>query len=523
MRRFLRAGNILRILVIALLGGAAGGAWYWYQERDRVLSQKPEQRAEQPRIQPEESKLGLQAGIRYVTLEGLLSRLTSEPYSDSGSDSWEHQTQVKTKGLPSCHFEGIKLYCKETWVIADGPKISVGYRYDYTVRRDGAITVRQNDDRVRITVPISASGNAGLRGDGAKILKLHKKNFEGSLTAFLDVSFNVDAKWCPTATVTISHEWRTEARIEVIDNVYVNLASQADKLLDYLKQDAQQKLNELLDCNKLRGRIAPHWRSYSFPLSLPHGQEAYLNVAPKDASFAGMKAEADRISVAARLAVDAAVAATPTKAAPLSLPELRQAVGDGGIVTIALPVSATFEQLMQGARTELLGKTFSFDVGGRPGSVRFQEVEIFPSGDRVAVGLRFAADIPGKLFSVSGIVYAAARPKVSSDGLVVSLADVQFGRILDNDLWNALSVLFEGEITDLLTQNTRFDLRAQASDFGALLVSTLQDPAVIPGLKLQAQSPKLTVGTIYVEATQITAIVRIETQVQAEVLGSIIQ
>lgn len=510
--------------MIALLGGAAAAAWYWYQERDRLLSLKPEQEAEQPLIQPEESKLGLQAGISYATLQEFLSKLTSEPYSDSGSDSWEYQTTLKTKGPPkSCHFEGFKLYCETSWIIVDGPKISVGYRYEYTVRRDGTIAVRQNGDRVRVTVPISASGNAGLRGDGAKVLKLHKKDFDGSLTAFLDVSFDVDKKWCPTATVAISHEWRTEARIEVIDNVYVNLASQADKLLADLKQDAQQKLNELLDCNKLRGRIAPHWRPYSFPLSLPQGQGAYVNVTPKEVSLSGMKAEADRISVAARLTVDAAIAATLTKTAPLPLPELGRANGDGGIVTVAMPVSATFEQLMQGARAELLGKTFTLDVGGKPGSVRFQEVEIFPSGDRVAVGLRFAADIPGRLFSVSGTLYAAARPEVSPDGLVLSLADVQFGRILDNELWNVLSVLFEGEIKELLTRNTRFDLRAQASDLGALLVSTLQDPATIPGLKLQVQSPKLSVDTIYVEATQLTAIVRIGTKVQAEVLGSIIE
>jgi hypothetical protein len=194
MFRFRRAGIAIGIVVIALLGGAAGAAWYWYQERDRVLSQKPDQEAEQPLIQLEESKLVLQAGISYATLEGLLSKLTLKPYSDSGSDSWEHQTKIKTKGLPDCHFEGIKIYCKDTWIIANGPKISVGYRYGYTVRRDGAITVRQNGDRVRITVPISASGNAGLRGDGAKLLKLHKKNFDGSLTAFLDVRFDVDAK-----------------------------------------------------------------------------------------------------------------------------------------------------------------------------------------------------------------------------------------------------------------------------------------------------------------------------------------
>jgi hypothetical protein len=309
----------------------------------------------------------------------------------------------------------------------------------------------------------------------------------------------------------------------VIDNVYVNLASQADKLLADLKLDAEQKLNELLDCNKLRGRITPHWRSYSFPVSLPHGQGAYVNVTPKKASFSGMKAEADRISVAARLTVDAAVAATPTKTAPLPLPALGRANGGGGIVTIAMPVSATFEQLIRGARAELLRRSFTFDVGGKPGSVRFQEVEIFPSGNRVAVGLRFAADIPGRLFSVSGTLYAAARPEISPDGMVLSFADVQFGRILDNDLWNVLSVLFEGDIKELLTRNTRFDLRAQASDLGALLASTLQDQATITGLRLQVQSPKLSVDTIYVEETQLTAIVRIETKIQAEILGSIIE
>lgn len=509
--------STLIIVFLLVLGGLS--AWSWYRSQDQKLTAKPEELAVAASYQPEQSIIGMRASIGFGNIRHALSKLTSEPYKESGSDSWKYQTKLKTKGLPNCHFEGIKLYCTDTWIIINGPKISIGYRYSYTVQRKGKISVRKNQERVRITVPISFHGNAGLRGDGAKVLKLNKKNFDGSLTAFLDVGFDLDENWCPIAKLDVSHRWNSKARIEIIDNIYISVSGKADELIADLKSDAEKQLAKALDCKNFRNRISPFWRAYSFPIQLLDGEPTFINLAPTSIAFSGIKTEDDRLGLTIRLTASTSLGPVALDPRPAPLPTLERIDWTPGQIALEVPIGVSFAQLKNVAREELLREPFESQTLAGNISIKIHDIDIYPSGEEIAVGLEFSADIPGRIFSTSGDVYLVAKPSVAPSGTEIFLANVGFSRALDNELWEVLSALFEEKIKKLIEEKIRYDFSKEVSEIEETIFEKLTDSTIMKGLKVTAEHPRVTVKTIYPAADLLFVVVRVETSIDA-VIGT---
>ena len=97
--------------------------------------------------------------------------------------------------------------------------------YRVAIHRDGPVTISAapSGSALRISVPITVSGEAGFSGDVAKAVALDRKSFRGSILAFADVTADLGSDWCPKVQVTPDFIWRDKAQLEVAGKFWITI------------------------------------------------------------------------------------------------------------------------------------------------------------------------------------------------------------------------------------------------------------------------------------------------------------
>jgi hypothetical protein len=93
--------------------------------------------------------------------------------------------------------------------------------------------------------------------------------------------------------------------------------------------------------------------------------------------------------------------------------------------------------------------------------VEVANLDIYPSGDRLAVGIDFSAEMPRRLFDAGGTLWLTARPVLSEDGAGIALRNIDVTRQLDSAVWSLATAAFEGRIRAALAQAAVIDLGDQ--------------------------------------------------------------
>jgi hypothetical protein len=466
---------LVTALTVSTIAAVAGAQWY--EKQNLELTLRPEAFETQQQLAVEPSNIGLRASISYASLEQSLNDLAPTTFRDQGADSWHHQTWIRVGPLRT-----------------HGPRLSVGYRWDARAMRSGPITVGPNGDRLRIAIPISFHGNAGLRGDGARLLALHAKNFDGSLTAFIDVSFDLDANWCPVANFDVSHRWNSRARFEIIDGVHVSVSGIVDDAIAEQVDALQGVIADELECDTIRGLVAPYWRSWSVPIAgseyfgLGDDVEAFFNVAPQSIAFSGLTVDQDAVGIAVNLVADTALESAQIEVERRELPELQTAEWAPGQINLNLPVTVSLDDIETVAREALVEEVFASDTPMGATSIVVRDVEVFQSGDRLVIGADIVVDAETHFFSTSGTVYLSAVPVFDPENNQVRLEQVSFSRELDNELWNSLSAVFEGQIVSAISEYAVYDLTDDIARAEAAAFDLLSAPNLLEGLALSVQS-----------------------------------
>src|SRR5207245_2121817 len=107
---------------------------------------------------------------------------------------------------------------------------------------------------------------------------------------------------------------------------------------------------------------------------------------------------------------------------------------------------APYELLKQQLRQALADQTFQKDVPGGKVEVRVVDVDVYPSKDSLALGLKIDAKTPGSWFNTSGWVYLSGNPKVAEGGKAIQVENIKFATVVDNAFWSTAGLLFQDEI-----------------------------------------------------------------------------
>ncbi|MDA8019479.1 MAG: DUF4403 family protein [Thermoanaerobaculia bacterium] len=483
-------------MALAILAGGVV-AWQRVQQRSLELMEKPARVESNYTLEPIESFLSATTTITYEEIANRINSAAPSSVSDSGKDTWHHQTWIKTKGLPKCKMKGLKLYCKDTWIKTKGPRFDVGYRWDATVNRTGPITVTAASNVVRFSLGIEASGNAGLRGDGARFLQLHKKNFRAEATINIDLGVDIDESWCPRLSASILHEWRQSPRIEIIDNIWVDVRSIADKAIAEEKENIIAQVQGAVSCETTRQGVNSLWKHHIFPLPSAQHLTGWVSMLPTAAYLdyvhigpAGIEL---RVGLSALIKISTS-APQPIEMAPL--PELNRTDNFEEQFFLAVPVVLDYAELTALLDRHLVGRTFSRPTGLGNGTVEISAASIYPSGDVVTIGVAFDGTLPRPVGKISGEVFVSATPALDRERARLSLADLSFSRVLDQEVWMLLSSLFEQEVVGVIETNAVLDLRERMQNLTQGLASTITAEGEARPLRLDLLEPSLTLAKV---------------------------
>ncbi len=170
----------------------------------------------------------------------------------------------------------------------------------------------------------------------------------------------------------------------------------------------------------LRAKASTAWRQSFEPIKLSDNPEVWLQLTPKDAAFAGVRANAKVLEGTLEMSGSAEtyVGTRPASVAPTELPPLGRDVSDHAQFDVILPVHISYGLLAD--------KIKQLVVTAPASPIAVRDVAVYPSSGKLVVGL-LVADAANTDSNAGRWVYVSAAVQVNADGHSVHLSDFSAG------------------------------------------------------------------------------------------------
>lgn len=492
-RKFMLSGGA------ALVMAGSGLAYETYHQHNVLLSEEASRVAGDIKLPVRETMLALRADIPLSLIRNAASQAIPAEYRFGGNGPDVGGT-INPGG----------------WNIV---KIDVkaGTRYEGTVRRVGDLTVSGSGHVVLVALPIEINGNGGFRGDGARMLGLHAKNFRASLIIRARVTIDINPDWTPAVTIVPELEWTENPKVEVVSRAWVDIRSHVEGPMRAQLEAMAAKIRSAIPVDVIKREVEKAWRVYSMPVGSAGLLTVWVHLVPIEIGTSGVVVTNDQIRVGVSLKARTEISTDATPKAELPpLPALSRMPAGPGRLSIAVPVRVDYELLRTAVLAEVGNKEFSAEITGGKATVTIKDAFVYPAGERIAIGLSFEARMSGRLLDVKGKLFLTGKPVVEHEGTVVQLVDVGFTRQLNNPLWNIVSVIFEDQIKNAIEDGARVDLAPDIAKQVAALNAGLADPSKTQGVKVTIRDVKAGVDSIVPEAKEIAALIRVDVGIDTE-------
>lgn len=473
----------------------AGYVFYqWYRVHDVQMSERPERSAAVARMEPTDSTIVASITVSHATLKAVLTAM-GQKLAGTKNDSEELK-------CISSDFPRIKECLTANWNATYVP---------------GSIGVAKDGEFVKVTVPVSFTGQAGFGGGIAEALSLNAKNIVGEAVASVSFGAQLDERFCPVLTVQRTEfAWVREASVDVIGrtNVFrifdigpitLNVGRHFNGPIREALETVAKDANKAIPCDPFRAEIAKVWQRYSVPIVSEGQPTVYLNASPSSAGSSGLLSEEGGLRVVLMLSGKAAVETSPGPGTPLGeLPAHVKLAPQAGQLNLAVPARVEYAKIEEALKSAVAGKTFEQETPAGKVVVKLSDFEVFPSGKHISVGVKFDVDAPTGLFDTRGTAWLLAVPVVGADGKTVALSDVKIHRKIDNEAVKVLTAIFEGQIKKAIEDGARYNLKKDEQSLIVALQKAISDPTKTGGVKLTVTEPNIQFGRVAIEDKALT-------------------
>ena len=395
---------------------------------------------------------------------------------------------------------------------------------DYTINvgRTSGFVFSPNGNGLRVSVPIGFSGQVGFTGTIAEVLSLDKKNFDGQVEAHLDISFDVDESWKPTLTINPSFDWKDKAQIEIVGGLWLPIEKYLNKPLNDALKKAADQIRTRISADDIKREVTKIWKAQAIALEQNGKTWGYCNVRPTGAFFSGTLIQPEHLVFNIGLSAFAQFSDKPNPPKPetLPLPPLQRAAAQVNQVRLLVPIEARFDTLKKEGIDALKGNQFEGATPIGNATVSVKDVEVFSQKDRIVIGLKFDAKFDESRFDEHGWIYLTAKPVLDTGKQEVSLDDIKFTRIINNELWKTLSILFNGTIRDTIKTKARRSLEGDIAELKASLQASLSSPETTPGVRISFEPTKVGLDSVILSDDGISVITALEGTVSIEVYSA---
>jgi hypothetical protein len=527
------------ISAAAIAIGAMGLALLLTQQSYRDVTERPtEQAAPVGRPLKETSVIGLTALLPYETLSKALNTAIPSSFHVEGrrqicgslseaAANAVNNTLGGDGGKVAAFFT--KLWVQVSTLRAGEDKCFDG-DYKATITREGEFIAGLNGDAFHISVPIKVNGTVGLAGDGAKVFGLDKKNVRGEVLAYADIAMQIDQNWCPVMQVKPGFSWRDPAKVELMGNWWLGIDSQATEKITQGINEGQKQLPALVSCDLVKDKVKPLWHQHVIGLPMESGVEGAVVVTPLRIGLSGLSNTPNGMQVSLMLEASTEVlldkAASPAVETPalVTLPTLQQIPSAADGFSMSIPVTVSYPSLQELLRIELMKKPFTFTSKVAEGSLTVKEVRTFPAGDRLVLGIRFDSELSRpKSLAPKGWVYITARPHFDPTTQTLTLGDLSYSRIIDNDLWNAVSYVFQGPIRALLETGAKIDMQEKIASVQSGLRTQIVEVLHKSGLALELKDRPMKAAMVEVLEGGVRVVIKFEGAAKVTVRPSAVE
>lgn len=502
-----------RILWLLLAGFAvlAIGLYLWLRPRQLEMSEPPARSAGAAmQIAPSKSVVVADLSVTYALLQQALN--------------------AKLQQIAGTVRDRKDLRC----IRSDFPRfrecITALYQVSYAPA--GTATVARDGSFVRVTIPMKFSGWAGFNGEIARLISARDKAFDGAFEISVSASLDFADNFCPLIVPgRVAFKWLSPARVEVVGDSSFRIAGVRFGVGPYhldvsgfltpairnALEEALANARTAIACEPVHAELQKLWRTHTIALPVNDvlGSKMHLNVEPLGMGSSALLAEQEQLRAIVSLSANVAVAPEPIAAKALPLPKHERLAPQPGVLDITLPLTVPYASFVA-LLAPLKGQAQQAHTPAGAVTVVLSDFEIYPVGDRVAIGVQFKADVPSSWADVQGKLWLVAEPTVEGNGSKVSLTDVQVFRSLDNPVWNALTAAFRNVINRQIEQHSKLDLAAQDAKLVVELQKALADPAKTGGVRLQIREPKVRLGTVHLDEQAMLVEVKTSAQWSAQ-------
>jgi hypothetical protein len=450
----------------------------YYLQIDRILTERPLEKSSQIVLSPKSSQVAISLNFPYEMLTTQARKYTPKEFSESGNGP-----DVKGKVLFVKYTAGTK------------------YSYNVTITPP-TVSKGSAKNTIRVSTSVSIKGKGGFRGDGAKILKLDKKNFRASAKAYVDLSFTLDKNWCPVVNVKPAYSWTDKPKVEIVSKAWIDVSDAVEGNLKSQLEKMGREAAKAISCDDIKNEVSKIWKTQSLDMKLAdYDPQMYINITPVKAGFSGLitNSKAAQIGLSALSSIE--VSNLKIEEAKIPLPPLSSISSDNNGISLTIPLNVPLAQLSTLIKKEIEGQEFEVDTPTGEAIIKVNDIYLYPSGERIAVGLKFEIDMSDRLLDVNGTVYLSGVPVVEENGTVIRLDDVQFTRVLDNELWSVVSVVLSETIKEKLSDTVRYDLSERIEDVKGKLDEILSKTE--EKVKINLTNPKLSLGRVGVSGDNI--------------------
>ena len=282
------------------------------------------------------------------------------------------------------------------------------------VERSGSVSLYGRGDHIYGSVPI----HGVIEGQGANRItsRIHGET-EASATIEAEAHPRLGRDWSLDLNVGDGFRWSEPPVLHVMGRE-IPLAKYAEPRIQAQLRIVRSRARAAAGRLNLRDKAAVAWRHAFEPIQLSDQPAIWLQLAPQNAAFAGVRADAKVLRGSLELtgAATTVVGQPPSPVTATPLPPLGHDVDEPGTFDVILPVKIGYDTIRDRLKQA---------VAAMPAvqGVSVRDIDVYPSSGKLVLGLRIAKasetdPADGKWIYLTGGI------QVDADGHAVRFSDL---------------------------------------------------------------------------------------------------
>ena len=421
----------LTVLLAGMVAGCSSGDMSDANER-------PDRQFQASSVAPLESRIAVAGTIDLQKVQNDLDKLIPDP-------------------LVTFHGERDDCITKKIVV-----KIRIGCKWNGEVKKKGPVAVSGADQRLDFSLPLHAWASVQTRTFNIS----EKLETDFTVTGQMSPALNSD--WSPALNLDMNLRWDRRPTLRLFGVIPVTISGLVEPKIEGQLVRIKEQFEAEVGSQNTRAKAVQIWQKVHEPIKLSGDPEVWLRIGPKAVNFSGIHVRNNVLyaGISLRAEVETVLGERP-KAFPLSpLPEIGDHVEEAGMFVLRLPITLEYDFLKKEVQKILKINQKWAPIQGKPDHyLTVNDVEIYPSGENLVLGIDFIADLPDDWLDTRGRVYFLGKPVVDNEQRILRIENLDFTKTLDNSLAHLASLFFKSRLKRELTSAATYRFGDTYDDF----------------------------------------------------------